>query len=82
VWLVSAVLVASVWGAGRALGGTEPGRAGSTKVYLVREGDTLWAIARDRVGPEGDPRPLVQEIRQLNGLATSAITAGQTLRLP
>jgi hypothetical protein len=75
-------VVGSVWGAGRALGGTEPAPAASRTVYVVRQGDTLWELARARVGPEGDPRPMVEAIRELNGLATSALLEGQTLRLP
>jgi hypothetical protein len=82
VWLLASLLVASAWGAGRAFGGTEREPVPSRAVHLVRPGDTLWEIARARVGPEGDPRPVVEAIRELNGLTTSALIEGQALRLP
>jgi LysM repeat protein len=65
---------------GRALGGSEP-VAGAER-YRVQAGDTLWAIARREVGPEGDPRPLVADIREANGLGTGILAPGQVLVLP
>jgi hypothetical protein len=35
-------------------------------VYVVQPGDTLWSIAQ-RLAPDADPRPLVEELRDLNG---------------
>jgi hypothetical protein len=35
-------------------------------VYVVQPGDTLWTIA-ERLAPEQDPRPIVDELRQLTG---------------
>ena len=77
------VLVGTLWGAGQALGGSEPvpGRVGDSR-YQVQAGDTLWTIARREVGPEGDPRPLIADIHDLNGLPTSALRTGQVLVLP
>jgi nucleoid-associated protein YgaU len=79
-----AVLIALVgsvlWMAGRAIGGGSE-RSLPTR-YRVQAGDTLWAIARRRVGPEGDPRPVIAEIREASGLATSSLVAGQTLVVP
>jgi Tfp pilus assembly protein FimV len=79
VVVVLGALVALLWGAGRALGeaATAPGAR-----YRVEAGDTLWAIARREVGPTGDPRPVVADIREANGLTTSALRPGQTLALP
>lgn len=78
------VLVGTLWAAGQALGGSDPapGRDGGHHRYLVQAGDTLWTIARREVGPEGDPRPLIADIRDLNGLTTSALGTGQVLILP
>ena len=56
---VSVALVAAAWAgpAVRALGSPEqPTRIGRSS-YVVREGDTLWTIAR-RLAPESDPRPM------------------------
>ena len=48
---------------------------------VVREGDTLWQIAR-RVAPQADPREVVTAIRELNRLGAAAPRAGQRLVLP
>jgi LysM repeat protein len=75
-----AVVAGLVLAGGRALGDSESAPAADR--YRVRSGDTLWAIARREVGPEGDPRPLIADIREANGLATSALRPGQVLSLP
>jgi nucleoid-associated protein YgaU len=78
--LVGAVILM----AGRAAGGP-PGaieRPAPADRYVVRSGETLWEIARARVGAEGDPRPLIEEIRRLSGLGTSSLRVGQVLVLP
>ena len=77
VMAVSALFAA----VGRAAAGTgEDVRAPSR--YLVQAGDTLWGIARDIVGPEGDPRPVVEQLRDLNGLGARPLPAGTTLLVP
>jgi hypothetical protein len=48
--------------------------------YVVRAGDTLWALAAKRYG--GDPREGVWEIRRRNGLADAGLTPGMILYLP
>jgi len=47
----------------------------------VHEGDSLWAIAQ-RTAPGRDPRAVVDEIRELNGLSSSLIQPGQSLTVP
>lgn len=47
--------------------------------YLVQPGDTLWAIARE-LQPEGDIRPLVQQLAADRGGAP--LRAGEQLVLP
>jgi membrane-bound lytic murein transglycosylase D len=54
--------------------------AGPERAYVVRGGDTLWAIAATHYG--GDPRAAIWEIRQRNGLDGSLIRPGQRLVLP
>ena len=73
-------IAAALWSAGGALGGSDPLPVGST--YRVRPGDTLWELARREVGPEGDPRPLIYEIRALNDLTSPALRPGQVLAVP
>lgn len=54
--------------------------SGAERSYVVRPGDTLWAIAAARYG--GDPRKSVWEIMKRNGLRSSELRPGQALRLP
>jgi len=52
-----------------------------TTEYVVREGDTLWDIAR-RISPEGHHGKIVWTIRELNGLESSLIRPGQKILIP
>ena len=47
--------------------------------YVVQPGDTLWSIAR-HLQPEGDLRPLVDQLVDLNGGTDLAV--GQRLPIP
>lgn len=49
--------------------------------HHVVSGETLWGIATDRQ-PGRDPRAVISEIRQLNGLDSVDIRPGQVLLLP
>lgn len=66
--------------AGRAAAGTQAPRPAER--VEVRAGDTLWTIARARVGEAGDPRPVIQAIMDLNELSGPELLAGQTLLMP
>jgi nucleoid-associated protein YgaU len=50
-------------------------------LYVVRAGDTLWAVAEHRTGGE-DPRPLVDAIVEANDVDAGGIVPGQTLIVP
>ena len=54
--------------------------AGSEARYVVQPGDTLWDIASGRYA--GDPREAIWEIKERNGLRTSALRPGAVLVLP
>ena len=54
--------------------------AGPERRYVVKPGDTLWAIALTHHG--GDPREAVWKIRDRNGLAGTTVQPGQVLVLP
>jgi LysM repeat protein len=73
------VVMGLLWAGGRAAGGSEPT---SGVMYRVRAGDTLWDLARRQVGPEGDPRPLIADIRGLNDLSSPILRPGQVLVVP
>ena len=64
-----------------ALGAARPtSGAGEERRYVVRSGDTLWAIADARYA--GDPREAIWRIKQRNGLESSMLSPGQVLALP
>ena len=54
--------------------------AGLKRTYVVRPGDTLWAVAQ-RTYP-GDPREGVWKLQHRNRLANATIVPGQRLVLP
>jgi nucleoid-associated protein YgaU len=81
--LAMGAVVAGLWAGpvAHALGGsTEPVPVAS-RSYVVRTGDTLWAIA-GRLAPGRDPRPLVDAIARVNGVEAGDLVPGQTLVLP
>jgi hypothetical protein len=81
--VLAAVLAGTLAAAGRAAGGSDPVlRRGPAERHVVQVGDTLWELARARIGPEGDPRPLVAEIREVNRLGAGPLEAGRILLLP
>jgi LysM repeat protein len=56
-------------------------RPDPVQTHVVREGETLWSLAR-RLEQGEDPRRLVDEIRKLNRLKGAVIVPGQELELP
>jgi hypothetical protein len=52
-----------------------------TTLTRVGAGETVWDVAQ-RVAPKSDQRAVVERIRQLNGMANSAIQPGQQLQVP
>jgi Tfp pilus assembly protein FimV len=78
-----AALVAAAWAGpiARAVGDGPDVEAASRRSYVVRAGDTLWGIAQ-RLAPGEDPRPLVDAIQAVNGVAAAGIVPGQTLVVP
>jgi hypothetical protein len=80
--LVVALVVGANLVAQAASGTSQPMTPVATEVRVVAPGDTLWALAREVVGPEGDPRPVVEQLRELNGLGSEPLTVGLELRVP
>jgi hypothetical protein len=48
---------------------------------IVRPGQSLWSVA-EAADPNADPRQVMQQIIELNGLTSDAIMAGQQLWVP
>jgi Tfp pilus assembly protein FimV len=76
--LLAGVLLGPVAGA---VAGPRHVKEPPTRTYLVRAGDTLWAIAA-RMQPGADPRPLIQQIQQLNGVDAGSLAPGRSLLIP
>jgi LysM repeat protein len=47
----------------------------STKIYTVKSGDTLWGIAQTH-------SCTVEQIKELNGISSSALKPGMKIKLP
>ena len=75
------LVAAALFATGRAVL-AEPPEGSSGLAYTVREGDTVWSIARRTVGDEGDPRPLVEAIARANSIDPGVIVPGQILLIP
>ena len=73
------VLVGGAW-AGPAVRALTPDRPVpvARSAYVVRQGDTLWSIAR-RVSPTGDPRTVVDALSAENGISAADLEPGQVL---
>jgi LysM repeat protein len=69
------VLLAVALGAARPSSGAAP----ETR-YVVRAGDTLWALASQRASR--DVREAVWKIQQRNGLGSADLRPGMVLYLP
>jgi hypothetical protein len=75
---VAAVTLAAGTAAWAGGGDAAKGPVREVTVTVVA-GDTLWSIARRVVGEEGDPRPVVQDLIDRNGIAGATIHLGQRL---
>ncbi|MDO5662656.1 MAG: LysM peptidoglycan-binding domain-containing protein [Brachybacterium sp.] len=76
--LLLTVLGMIALGVPSAMAGSEPAQVSVT----VQEGDTLWGYAQEYAPADQDPRDFVWEVQQLNGLASSHLTAGMQIVVP
>jgi hypothetical protein len=79
-FLLAAVAVVFVALSGTATGSGERGRPVPVTTVQVEPGDTLWSIAT-RAAPGQDPRDLIDEIEELNGLDGS-LQVGTEIAVP
>lgn len=78
--LVAGLTAGLLWFAhASATAASPPDRGRVPAVVTVRQGDTLWSIAT-RVAPQRDPRVVVDELEQRNGLSSAVVYPGQRLR--
>lgn len=78
------ILALGVPAAARSVAGGSPGTGAIPPVgtpYVVREGDTLWNLAR-QVAPAEDPRLVVDRIADVNGIEAGDLIPGQQMILP
>jgi nucleoid-associated protein YgaU len=61
--------------------GVGGGGSRDARTYVVRPGDTLWAVAR-RAEPAVDPRIVVDAIADANDVDPGALVPGQQLAVP
>lgn len=73
-------LTALVVVAGSAIGTAEPGTPVPARSVTVQPGDTLWGIAAE-TRPGEDPRVVVHEITELNGLS-GQLQIGDEIAVP
>ncbi len=80
VLLVGALSLSAPVVASGVAGGSPRGTDAADR-YVVRAGDTLWDIARERA-PDRDPRDVVQAIVDANQIDAGALLPGQVLVIP
>ena len=59
----------------------EAGAEVPTRIHVVSEGDTLWAIASEIAEP-GEIREVVHRIEKMNSLPGPSLVEGQELAIP
>ena len=61
---------------------TRPAKPTGFETYVVKQGDTLWEIAKDAAPKGEDIRRVVQIIKAQNALENSGINVGELLDVP
>jgi hypothetical protein len=77
--LVIAALTFALNGGGAAA--SLDGSSASFQYITVGNGETLWQVAQ-QVAPNADPRDVIDQIVQLNELASADVFAGEHLAIP
>lgn len=52
-----------------------------TEIYHVKSGDSLWEISGEYCPSNVDRRDWIAEVKEINGLTSSNIRAGQRLKV-
>lgn len=75
------VLLVAVFLGAASVATDDSGPTTETRVVMVGEGDTLWNIAAD-LADDGEVREMVDQIKRINALDSSALQAGQEIHVP
>lgn len=78
---VAALILLGAFMTSQAQAGESAPVSSSTVEVSVVAGETLWDLAV-RYAPERDPRDVVGEMVELNGLHSSVVHAGQSISVP
>lgn len=83
VFILALLVVMALGFAGASLSGAagKAGRGVPTRTVVVAPGDTLWDLASE-AAEGGSVRGMEQQIKDLNGLDSAVLVAGQRLRIP
>jgi hypothetical protein len=79
--VVLLVLLSAVLGAPRLVQTLGPAGATQLASHTVMPGETLWGIA-GLYRPGEDPRVVIEQIKQVNGLRTVTVQPGQVVHVP
>jgi hypothetical protein len=79
ITLLSLLATGGAWASSH----SAPSRGGDQNLtqVVVLPGQSLWSVAQN-ADPNADPRQVMQQIEELNGLASDVIMAGQRLWVP
>ncbi|WP_110206619.1 LysM peptidoglycan-binding domain-containing protein [Nocardioides daejeonensis] len=75
------VLLAAIFLGAASVATDDAGSVTQTRVIMVDEGDTLWAIASD-LADDGKVQQMIDAIKRLNALDSAALQVGQELHVP
>ena len=53
-----------------------------TERVIVKNGDTLWNLAKKYYGTKTDLRKVIYEIKEINNMSNSDIRPGQQIKIP
>lgn len=79
---LGALLVAAILSFALLYAGGNAGAESPTIHHTVVPSETLWEITVEHYPPSEDPRPIIEEIREINGLEGYDIQPGIALELP
>ena len=77
---VGVLLAFTGWGSGALA--DQPVEPIQTTTYTFLPGESLWQVAAANTLPGQDVREVLDQIMELNGMTTSAVQAGDMIRVP